>query len=316
MQINSAQKINYSQKIIELKKQKNAVILAHYYQRPEIQDIADFVGDSLALAKNAASTTADIIVFAGVHFMAETAKILNPKKKVLVPDMDAGCSLADSCSAEAFKQFRQLYPNHIAVTYINCNAEVKAQSDIICTSSNAKQIVASIDKNQPILFSPDKNLGRYLMKETGRNLVLWNGACLVHEAFSFHKVLQLCAKHPEAKIVAHPESDRQIIEIADFIGSTSAMINFIQKSEAKSFIVGTEAGILHQLKSEAVNKVIIPMPVQDDNACACSECGYMKVNTLEKIAACLSQESPEIILQEDLIQRALLPLQKMMSLSN
>ncbi len=316
MQINSAQKINYSQKIIELKKQKNAVILAHYYQRPEIQDIADFVGDSLALAKNAASTTADIIVFAGVHFMAETAKILNPKKKVLVPDMDAGCSLADSCSAEAFKQFRQLYPNHIAVTYINCNAEVKAQSDIICTSSNAKQIVASIDKNQPILFSPDKNLGRYLMKETGRNLVLWNGACLVHEAFSFHKVLQLCAKHPEAKIVAHPESDRQIIEIADFIGSTSAMINFIQKSEAKSFIVGTEAGILHQLKSEAVNKVIIPMPVQDDNACACSECGYMKVNTLEKIAACLSQESPEIILQEDLIQRALLPLQKMISLSN
>lgn len=316
MQINSAQKINYSQKIIELKKQKNAVILAHYYQRPEIQDIADFVGDSLALAKNAASTTADIIVFAGVHFMAETAKILNPKKKVLVPDMDAGCSLADSCSAEAFKQFRQLYPNHIAVTYINCNAEVKAQSDIICTSSNAKQIVASIDKNQPILFSPDKNLGRYLMKETDRNMVLWNGACLVHEAFSFHKVLQLCAKHPEAKIVAHPESDRQIIEIADFIGSTSAMINFIQKSEAKSFIVGTEAGILHQLKSEAVNKVIIPMPVQDDNACACSECGYMKVNTLEKIAACLSQESPEIILQEDLIQRALLPLQKMMSLSN
>ncbi len=316
MQINSAQKINYSQKIIELKKQKNAVILAHYYQRPEIQDIADFVGDSLALAKNAASTTADIIVFAGVHFMAETAKILNPKKKVLVPDMDAGCSLADSCSAEAFKQFRQLYPNHIAVTYINCNAEVKAQSDIICTSSNAKQIVASIDKNQPILFSPDKNLGRYLMKETDRNMVLWNGACLVHEAFSFHKVLQLCAKHPEAKIVAHPESDRQIIEIADFIGSTSAMINFIQKSEAKSFIVGTEAGILHQLKSEAVNKEIIPMPVQDDNACACSECGYMKVNTLEKIAACLSQESPEIILQEDLIQRALLPLQKMMSLSN
>lgn len=316
MQINSAQKINYSQKIIELKKQKNAVILAHYYQRPEIQDIADFVGDSLALAKNAASTTADIIVFAGVHFMAETAKILNPKKKVLVPDMDAGCSLADSCSAEAFKQFRQLYPNHIAVTYINCNAEVKAQSDIICTSSNAKQIVASIDKNQPILFSPDKNLGRYLMKETDRNMVLWNGACLVHEAFSFHKVLQLCAKHPEAKIVAHPESDRQIIEIADFIGSTSAMINFIQKSEAKSFIVGTEAGILHQLKSEAVNKVIIPMPVQDDNACACSECGYMKVNTLEKIAACLSQESPEIILQEDLIQRALLPLQKMISLSN
>ncbi|MEI6021160.1 MAG: quinolinate synthase NadA, partial [Bacteroidota bacterium] len=259
MNIDSAIKINYSQKIIELKKQKNAVILAHYYQRPEIQDIADFVGDSLALAKNAAATSADIIVFAGVHFMAETAIILNPSKKVLIPDLNAGCSLADSCAPEDFRQFRLNHPNHVAITYINCSAEVKAQSDIICTSSNAKQIVESIDKNQPILFAPDKNLGKYLMKETGRKMVLWEGACLVHEAFSFHKVLQLCAEHPNAKIVVHPESESQILDIAHFIGSTAAIIQYIKKSEAQSFIVGTEAGILHQLKRVCVDKEIIPM---------------------------------------------------------
>lgn len=309
-------KIDYTKEILALKKAKGAIILAHYYQRPEIQEVADFVGDSLALSKQAAKTQANMIVFCGVHFMAETAKILNKTKKVLLPDLDAGCSLADSCSPEAFRSMRLKYPKHTVVTYINCSAEIKAQSDIICTSSNAKEIIESISKNQEIIFAPDRNLGQYLIRETGRNLVLWDGACVVHEAFSLKKVLDLCVQHPQAKIVVHPESDASILELANFIGSTSAMINYIKKSDSTEFLIGTEAGILHQLNKEITGKTLIPLPTNEETACACSECSFMKVNTLEKIYHCLLNESPEIKLNEELINSALLPLNKMLALSN
>ncbi len=305
----------YPKAISALKKHKNAVVLAHYYQRPEIQDIADFVGDSLALAKQAASSNADILVFAGVHFMAETAKILNRTKKVLIPDMDAGCSLADSCQPDAFRKFRANNPDHLAITYINCSAEIKAQSDIICTSSNAKKIVESFPLTQPLLFAPDLNLGRYLIKETGRDMLLWDGVCKVHHAFSLAKVKALCARFPFAKIVAHPESDQAILNVAHFVGSTSAMIDYIISSQAQTFIVGTEIGILHQLKNNIGHKVLIPMPIQADTSCACSECDYMKMNTLEKIHACLLHETPAITLDDDLIDRAFIPLNRMLSLS-
>lgn len=311
----TALKIDFKAGILELKARKNAIVLAHYYQEPAIQEIADFVGDSLALSKQAAGTNADIIVFAGVHFMAETAKILNPGKKVLLPDLNAGCSLAESCSAVDFAAFRKKHPNHVAVTYINCSAEVKALSDIICTSSNAKKIIESIPLNQPILFAPDRNLGKYLIGETGRDLLLWDGACVVHEAFSFEKLLALQKKHPDAKIVAHPESETHILKVAQFIGSTSAMLDFVKKDSGREYLIATEAGILHQMKQDVPNKILLPVPAKENNTCACSECAYMKLNTLEKLYNCLLLESPEITLSEELIKKAIIPLNRMLALS-
>lgn len=306
---------NFVDKINKLKKDKNAIILAHYYQEPAIQDIADFVGDSLGLSIKAAKTSADIIVFAGVYFMAETAKILNPIKKVLLPDLDAGCSLADSCPTEAFRAFRNQYPNHIAISYINCSAEVKAQSDIICTSSNAKNIIESLPTDRGILFAPDKNLGNYLIKETGRNMILWPGACIVHEAFSIDKLIELSEKYPKAKIVAHPESEEQLLILAHHIGSTSSMIHYIKNSLYDVFIIATEAGIIHQIKKEVSDKILIPVPVKQYTACACSECPYMRMNTLEKLYLCLKNETPEISISETIRKKALLPLERMLSLS-
>ncbi|MDI1354496.1 MAG: quinolinate synthase NadA [bacterium] len=301
--------------ISQLKKEKNAVILAHYYQEPEIQDVADFVGDSLGLSQQAASTSADIIVFAGVHFMAETAKILNPDKIVLLPDLNAGCSLADSCSREEFKAFIDKHPGHVVVTYINCSAEIKALSDIVCTSSNAVQIINSIPADKSIIFAPDRNLGKYLMKTTGRDLLLWDGACEVHEAFSLEKIEQLQHSHPHAKLVAHPESDARLLARAHFIGSTTAMIQYIKNNSAREFIVATEAGILHQLRTDAPGKLVIPAPSFEANACACSECRYMKLNTLQKLYLCLKNESPEILITEPLRVKALSPIQRMLDLS-
>ncbi|MCX6185815.1 MAG: quinolinate synthase NadA [Bacteroidetes bacterium] len=309
-------KMDYAKEILALKETKNAVILAHYYQEEAIQEIADFVGDSLALSKKAANTDADIIVFAGVHFMAETAKILNPNKKVLLPDLEAGCSLAESCTATDFKAFREKHPNHIAITYINCSADVKTLSDIICTSSNAKKIIESIPKEQAIIFAPDRNLGKYLASETGRELLLWDGACVVHEAFSFEKLLALHKKHPNSKIIAHPESESHILKVANFIGSTLAMIEFVKKDPCNEFLIATEVGILHKMMQEVPNKTLIPVPSKEDNTCACSECAYMKVNTMEKLYKCLLNESPEIILSDNVIQKAIIPLNRMLSLSN
>jgi quinolinate synthase len=303
------------EKIEALKKEKNAVILAHYYQAPEIQDVADFIGDSLELSKKAAESTADIIVFAGVHFMAETAKILNPTKKVVLPDLKAGCSLADSCPPEAFKKFKEQHPNHLVVTYINCTAELKTLSDIVCTSSNAVKIINSIPKDQPIIFAPDKNLGNYLIKETGRDLLLWDGSCIVHEAFSLEKLIDLYKKNPTAIIVAHPESESHILKIAQFIGSTSAMLNYVKSSEHQTFIIATEAGILHQMQKSVPKKILIPAPSKEDNTCACSECAFMKMNTLQKVYNCLLYESPEIELQTSIMERAKLPIQRMLELS-
>lgn len=301
--------------INRLRKEKNAVILAHYYQNAEIQEIADFVGDSLELSKKAANTDADIIVFAGVHFMAETAKILNPEKKVLLPDLNAGCSLADGCPPEDFKKLKENYPNHTVVTYINCSAEIKAMSDLVCTSSNAKKIIESIPKDQAIIFAPDKNLGKYLKKETQRDLLLWDGSCVVHEAFSLDKLIEVYKKNPTAKIVAHPESESHILKTAHYIGSTSGMINFIKNDDATAFIVATEAGILHQLSKEVPNKTLIPAPSNEDNTCACSECAFMKMNTLEKLYLCLRDENPEIEIKNELREQALLPIKKMLALS-
>jgi len=303
------------EKILQLKKEKNAVILAHYYQEPNIQDVADFVGDSLGLSQQAATTGADMIVFAGVHFMAETAKILNPSKKVLLPDLQAGCSLADSCQPSQFNLFLQKHPGHVVVTYINCSAEIKALSDIICTSANAVDIIESIPGDKPIIFAPDKNLGKYLNSKTGRGLILWDGACEVHEAFSAEKLTALQLRHPDAELVVHPESEEHFILKADFTGSTSAMINYIKGSSSKEFIIATEAGILHQMKKEAPDKLLIPAPAKQTNQCACSECRYMKMNTLEKLYQCLNYEFPEITLPESLRKSALKPIQRMLSLS-
>ncbi|HZW77083.1 MAG TPA: quinolinate synthase NadA [Flavobacteriaceae bacterium] len=313
--MNSLTKIDFVSEINKLRKEKNAVILAHYYQDPTIQDIADFVGDSLELSKKAAATDADIIVFAGVHFMAETAKILNPSKKVLVPDMNAGCSLADGCPPDLFREFKAQYPDHYVVTYINCSAEVKTLSDIVCTSSNAKKIINSIPTDRPIIFAPDKNLGKYLIKETGRDMVLWDGSCIVHEAFSIEKLLDLMKLHPDAKIVAHPESEAHILKVAHFIGSTSAIRNFVMNDKGHSYIIATEAGILHKMVSENPGKLLIPAPAKEDNTCACSECAFMKLNTLEKIYKCLLNESPEIHIPSGIIEEALLPIQRMMAMS-
>ncbi|MCV9933126.1 quinolinate synthase NadA [Flavobacterium sp. LS1R47] len=301
--------------INRLKQEKNAVILAHYYQKKEIQDIADFVGDSLELSKKAANTDAAIIVFAGVYFMAETAKILNPNKKVLLPDREAGCSLADGCSPQNFKKLKELFPKHVVVTYINSSAEIKAMSDWVCTSSNAKKIIEAIPKDQEIIFAPDKNLGMYLKKETNRDLLLWDGSCIVHEAFSLDKLIEIYNTNPNAKIVAHPESERHILETAHYIGSTSGMLNFIKNDSATTFIVATEAGILHQLSKDAPQKIIIPAPSHEDNTCACSECAFMKVNTLEKLYLCLKNESPEISINEELRIEAIKPINRMLNLS-
>ncbi|WP_445716229.1 quinolinate synthase NadA [Flavobacterium sp.] len=303
------------EKIIALKKEKNAVLLAHYYQDKAIQEIADFVGDSLELSRKASQIDADIIVFAGVYFMAETAKIVNPNKKVIVPDVKAGCSLADGCPPDEFKNFLEKYPNHTVVTYINCTAAVKTLTDIVCTSSNAKKVIASIPVDQPIVFAPDKNLGKYLISETGRNMVLWEGSCIVHEAFSLEKLIDLYKKHPTPTIIAHPESETHILKVAHYIGSTSGMLNHVKNSPNDTFIVATEAGILHQMQLDNPTKTLIPAPSKEDNTCACSECAFMKVNTLEKLYQCLQDESPEVHLDNEIIEKALLPIQRMLALN-
>ena len=301
--------------IIDLKKKKNAVILAHYYQEAAIQDVADFVGDSLGLSQEAAKTNAYIIVFAGVHFMAETAKIINPTKKVLLPDLNAGCSLAESCPAGDFEKFIKQHPGHTVVTYINCSADVKTLSDIVCTSSNAVNVINSIPKDRPIIFAPDKNLGKYLIKKTGRDMLLWDGSCVVHEAFSISKLLNLAAEYPNAKIVAHPESEEVVLKTAHFIGSTAEMLKFVKEDSGKQYIVATEAGILHQMVKDAPTKELIPAPAKEDNTCACSECAYMKVNTLEKLYLCLKNETPEILIDETTRLKALIPITRMLELS-
>ncbi|MEQ8518596.1 MAG: quinolinate synthase NadA [Cytophagales bacterium] len=313
--MNAKTKNQLKEKILDLKKEKNAIILAHYYQLPEIQEIADFVGDSLALSQKAKSTNADIIVFAGVHFMAETAKILNPQKKVILPDLNASCSLAESCDKEEFKKLLKKHPDFTVVSYINCSAEIKALSDITCTSSNAEKIIRSIPKNKPVLFAPDKNLGNYLIKKTKRKMHLWDGLCIVHQAFAMDKILLLHRKHPNAKFIAHPESSEEILQIAVYIGSTAGMLDYVKKSDAKEFIVATEAGLLHQMKKEVPDKILIPAPVEDDNSCACSECAYMKLNTLEKLYKCLKEEKPEILISENLRKKAEKPIARMLELS-
>lgn len=296
-----------------LKKEKNAIILAHYYQEPDIQDVADFIGDSLGLAQKAASTDADVIVFAGVHFMAETAKILNPGKKVLLPDLKAGCSLSDSCPPPVFKAFKEKHPDHLVISYINCSAGIKALSDIICTSSNARQIVESLPVDQKIIFAPDKNLGAYINKVTGRDMLLWNGACMVHELFSLEKIVKLKERHQEALLIAHPECEEPLLRLADHIGSTTALLKFTQTSDAQSFIVATEPGILHQMQKASPDKTFIPAP--PDNTCACNDCPHMKLNTLEKLYLCLKYEQPEILMDEDLRLAAKRPIDKMLELS-
>lgn len=303
------------EEIGRLKVEKNAVILAHYYQEPEIQDIADFVGDSLDLSRKAANTDADIIVFAGVHFMGETAKILNPKRKVVIPDMNASCSLAESCLPEDFRKLVEDHPDHVVISYINCSAEIKALSDIICTSSNAEKIIDSVPKDQPIIFAPDKNLGAYLINKTGRNMILWDGVCVVHEAFAIDKILELHKKYPEAKFIAHPESSPEILKVASYIGSTKGMINHVKESSYEEFIVATEAGILHEMQKHVPGKRLVPAPVKEDNTCACSECAFMKMNTLEKLYLCLKNERPEIIIPEEIRKKAVVPIERMLELS-
>ena len=297
----------------KLKREKNAVLLAHYYQDGDIQDVADYIGDSLGLAQKAAATSADIIVFAGVHFMAETAKILNPNKKVLLPDLKAGCSLADSCPADEFSKFRNAHPDHIVISYINCTADIKALSDIICTSSNAVKIVESLPKDQKIIFAPDKNLGRYVMQQTGREMLLWDGSCMVHEIFSLERITRLKAQHPKAKFIAHPECEAPVLALADFIGSTTALLNFSKKDPSTEYIVGTETGILHQMQKESPEKTFIPAP--PNNNCACNDCPHMKLNTLEKLYICLKHETPEIILPESLRAAAEKPIRRMLEMS-
>jgi len=305
---------NIADDILKLKNQKNAVILAHYYQVPEIQDIADFIGDSLQLSQNAKNTNAEIIVFAGVHFMAETAKILSPQKKVVLPDLNAGCSLADSCPPDEFKKFREDHPNHIVISYINCSAKIKALSDVICTSSNAVKIVESFPKNQKIIFAPDKNLGGYINQITGRNMVLWNGSCEVHDIIKAEEVIRLKKMHPDAKLIAHPECKEIILQMADYIGSTTALLNFSIKDPSEKFIVATETGILHQMKKSSPGKEFII--VSTDEKCSCNDCPYMKLNTLEKLYLSLKNERPEILLPAELIKAAESPILKMLELSS
>lgn len=299
--------------INDLKKDLNAIVLAHYYQEPEIQDVADYLGDSLGLSRQAAGTNAEVIVFAGVHFMAETAKILNPDKLVLLPDLDAGCSLADSCPPDQFAAFKAAHPDHLVISYINCTAEIKAMSDIICTSSNAVHIVNQIPADQPIIFAPDQNLGRYVMAETGRDLVLWEGSCIVHETFSERRLIELKTKHPQAEVIAHPECEATILRHASFIGSTTALLKYTQTSPLDTFIVATESGILHQMEKQAPGKNFIPAPPTGN--CACNECPYMRLNTLEKLYVSMRDRKPEITMPEDIRQAALHPIQRMLDMS-
>jgi quinolinate synthase len=302
------------QKILRLKKEMNAVILAHYYQVGPIQDVADFVGDSLELSRRAMATDADVIVFAGVHFMAEVAKILNPEKRVLLPDLNAGCSLAESAPAHLFRKFREAHPDHLSMTYINSTAEVKALSDIICTSSSAEKILGQIPPERPVLFAPDRNLGRYLSKQSGREMLLWQGTCSVHEQFTAEKLLAMKTEHPDALLIAHPECNGGVLQLADYIGSTSGLLAFVQRSSASSFIVATEPGILHQMARSQPDKILLPAPPEDGD-CNCSDCPYMKLNTMEKLHASMVRGAPEIVLNEELRRRALLPIERMLALS-
>jgi len=299
--------------IEKLKKEKNAIILAHYYQESEIQDIADFIGDSLQLSQMAAETDAEMIVFAGVHFMAETAKMLSPSKKVVLPDLKAGCSLADSCPAPLFKKFKEKYPDHVVVSYVNCTAELKTLTDICCTSSNAKYVIESIPKDKGIIFAPDRNLGAYLQKITGREMVLWNGACMVHEIFSHEKITKLQVRHPEAKFIAHPECEAHILEVADYIGSTSGLLKYTQENDAEKFIVATEAGIIHQMELKSPNKTFIPAP--PNNTCACNDCPHMKRNTMEKLYLSMKYGMPEITLDQWVIEEGVKCINKMLEIS-
>lgn len=299
--------------ILRLKKEKNAVILGHYYQRHEIQKISDYIGDSLALAQKAQEVTADIIVFCGVHFMAETAKILNPQCKVLLPDMEASCSLAESCKAEDFSKFKAEHPDHMVISYVNCSAEIKALSDLICTSGNAEKLVRSLPEDQKIIFAPDKNLGGYINQVTGRQMLLWNGVCTVHDAMQAEAVLQLKSEHPDAPVIAHPECNPALLKVADFVGSTKAMLNFIKASSAKKFIVATETGILYEMKKENPDKEFITL--RDNKSCACDDCAYMKLNTLEKLYKCLRDEQPEILMSSEMIEAAKRPIVRMLEMS-
>ena len=306
-------RLDLFEEIKKLKKEKNAILLAHYYQDADIQDIADYIGDSLGLAQQAEKTTANMIAFAGVHFMAETAKILNPNKKVVLPDLRAGCSLADSCPPEEFKKFKDAHPDHVVISYINCTADIKAMSDIICTSSNAVAIVNSVDKYKKIIFAPDKNLGAYIIKKTGRDMLLWNGTCMVHEIFSLQKIVKLKIKHPKAKVIAHPECEEAVLQQADFIGSTTALLKYTVDSPEREFIVATETGIIHQMVKQSPDKVFIPAP--PDNMCACNDCPHMKLNTLEKVYLCMKYELPEIIIPEETRIKALAPIKRMLEIS-
>lgn len=301
------------EKVLKIAKEKNAVILAHYYQTPDIQEIADFKGDSLALAQFAAETKADIILFAGVHFMGETAKILNPKRKVLIPDMDAGCSLAESCPGDDFAKFKAQYPDHIVISYINCSADIKTLSDVICTSGNAVQIVESFPEDQKIIFAPDKNLGRYINEVTGREMILWDGSCEVHDILSAEKIMQMKIENPDATLIAHPECPQPVLILADFVGSTTAMLNYTKNSDNKKFIVATETGILHQMQKDSPEKEFLIVPA--DESCSCNDCAYMKLNTMEKIFLALKNEQPEIILPNDIMEKAKAPLVRMLDLS-
>ena len=305
--------IDYSSEIPRLKKELNAIVLAHYYQESEIQDVADFIGDSLELSRRAAETKADVIVFAGVHFMAETAKILSPEKQVLLPDLNAGCSLAEGCPAPAFRAFREQHPEHVSITYINCSAAVKAASDIICTSSSAEKIIRQIPPDKPIFFAPDRNLGRYLIKKTEREMLLWEGSCIVHETFSMRKLISLQLGHPDAELIAHPECEEPLLEKASFVGSTSGLLRYVQGFAGREFIVATEPGILHQMEKQAPSNAYIPLP--HEAACSCNECPYMKLNTMEKLYLCMKNRSPEIILSPDVIKKALVPIERMMAMS-
>lgn len=306
--------IDLVEEINKLRKEKNAVILAHYYQTGDIQDIADFLGDSLQLARAAEKTNADMIVFCGVHFMAETAKILNPTKKVILPDFLAGCSLADSCSGEGLREMKKKHPNAIVVSYINCDSSVKAESDIIVTSSNAKHIIDSLPVDQEIIFAPDKNLGRYINQVTGRNMILWDGACIVHEAFSLERIAQQMLNNPKAKLIAHPEAQKPVLQVAHYVGSTSNLLDYVAKDDCQEFIVATEEGILHEMRKQAPNKKLIPALTTDDT-CNCSECHFMKLNTMEKLYLCMKYEQPEILMEEDIRLKALRPINKMLELS-
>lgn len=324
IQINSVQKIGFVndpvdptldlfEEIKRLKEKKNAIVLAHYYQEPAIQDVADFIGDSLGLSRQAAATSADIIVFAGVHFMAETAKILSPKKKVILPDLNAGCSLADTCPADEFQKFCDAYPDHLVMSYINCSAAVKARSDIICTSTNAEHLLRMIPESQPVIFAPDRNLGRWLQRKTKRELKIWDGVCIVHETFSERKLLSLKVEFPSAKVLAHPECEESVLRHADYIGSTSGIRRYAREDQGRSFIIATEEGILYQMRKDSPDKHFIPAP--PESGCNCSQCPHMRLNTLEKLYNCMHHELPEICMEESVRKRALKPIERMIEMS-